>query len=88
MNGVQNKEISLNYSCLQVHTTLQGKFRLCIPRKGIARPQSQFPHSCICERFIYSHERSTFFVVLHEAISNDIFPSGIIRMSLWGGGGG
>jgi hypothetical protein len=25
------------------------------PRKGIARPQSQFPHSCVCERFIYSN---------------------------------
>ncbi len=23
--------------------------------KGIARPQSQFPHSCVCEQFIYSH---------------------------------
>jgi hypothetical protein len=23
-----------------------------IPRKGIVRPQSQFPHSCVCERFI------------------------------------
>ncbi len=28
-------------------------------RKGIARPQSQFPHSLVCERFIYSHDRST-----------------------------
>ena len=24
----------------------------CIPFLGIARPQSQFPHSCLCERFI------------------------------------
>ncbi len=31
-----------------------------IPIKGIARPQSQFPHSCACERFIYSHNRSAF----------------------------
>ncbi len=29
-----------------------------IPRKRIAWPQSQFPHSCVCERFIYSHHRS------------------------------
>jgi hypothetical protein len=29
-----------------------------IPRKGIARPESQFPHTC--ERFIYSHDRSTY----------------------------
>jgi hypothetical protein len=26
-----------------------------IPRKGILGSQSQFPHSCICEWFIYSH---------------------------------
>ena len=28
--------------------TLQQKSHLCIPRKEIARPQSQFPHSCVC----------------------------------------
>jgi hypothetical protein len=43
-------------------TTLQINFDLCIPRNGTARPQSQFPHSCVCERFIYySHDRSTCF---------------------------
>jgi hypothetical protein len=31
-----------------------------IPRKGIARPQSQFPHSCVCEQFIYYHRRSAY----------------------------
>ncbi len=31
--------------------TLQGKSHLCIPFLGIAGPQSQFPHSCVCERF-------------------------------------
>ncbi len=31
------------------------KFKTNIPRKGIAGPQSQFPHSCFWERFIYSH---------------------------------
>ncbi len=41
--------------------TLQGKFHLCIPFLGIARPQSQFPHSCVCEQFIYSHDPSTYF---------------------------
>ncbi len=30
----------------------------CVSRKGIARPQSQFLHSCVCERFIYSRNRS------------------------------
>ncbi len=29
------------------------KFETNIPRKVIARPQSQFPRSCVCGRFIY-----------------------------------
>jgi hypothetical protein len=32
-----------------------------IPRKGIAQPQSEFLHSCVCELFMYSQDRSTFF---------------------------
>jgi hypothetical protein len=36
------------------------KIETNIPRKGIARPQSQFPHSCVCEPFIYSHHRSAY----------------------------
>jgi hypothetical protein len=36
------------------------KFETNIPRKGIARPQSQFPHSCACEQFIYSHNGSAY----------------------------
>ena len=43
-------------------TTLQRKSHLCIPFLGTARPQSQFPHSCVCERFIYSQDRSTYFL--------------------------
>ncbi len=27
----------------------------CIARQGIARPQSKFLHSCVCQRSIYSH---------------------------------
>jgi hypothetical protein len=42
--------------------TLQRQFRLYIPFLGIARPQPQFPHSCVCERFIYSQDRSTYFL--------------------------
>ncbi len=34
---------------------------LCISRNETARPRSQFPHSCICGRFIYSQDRSTYF---------------------------
>ncbi len=38
-------------------STLQRKSHLCIPFPGIARPQPQFPHPCVCERFM-SQERS------------------------------
>ncbi len=34
------------------------KFETHIPRKGI---ESQFPHSCVCERLIYSHDWSALF---------------------------
>jgi hypothetical protein len=41
---------------------LQRNFDLCIPSKGTAQtPKSQFLHSCVCERFKYSHHRSTYF---------------------------
>ncbi len=43
------------------YSTLQGKSHLCIPFLGIARPQYQFPHSCVCDRFIYSQDWSTYF---------------------------
>ncbi len=45
----------------RLYDTLQRKSHLGIPKKGIARPQSQFPHSCVCERFIYSQDQSTYF---------------------------
>jgi hypothetical protein len=41
--------------------TLQRKSHLCIPFLGIAWAQSQFPNSCVCERFIYYQDRSTYF---------------------------
>jgi hypothetical protein len=44
------------------YDTLQRQFRLYIPFLGIARPQPQFPHSCVCGRFIYSQDRSTYFL--------------------------
>jgi hypothetical protein len=42
--------------------TLQQKSHLCIPFLEIARPQPQFPHSCVCERFILTQERSSYFL--------------------------
>jgi hypothetical protein len=50
-----------NASFQYVHA-LQRKSHLCIPFQGIARPQPQFPHSCVCERFIWSQYRSTYFL--------------------------
>jgi len=35
------------------------KIRFMYPFLGIARTQSQLPHSCVWERFIYSQDRST-----------------------------
>ncbi len=65
--GTHTREIlSVSKSCLNymysnlLPLLLIGRFRAClsnktnIPRKGIARPQSQFPHSCVCERFSYT----------------------------------
>ncbi len=40
-------------SIVCIAKTQYPKFETNIPRKGIARPQSQFPHSCVCEHFIY-----------------------------------
>jgi hypothetical protein len=41
-----------------LYVALQPKSHLCISRRGNARPQSQFPHSCVCEWFIYFHAGS------------------------------
>ncbi len=47
--------------------TLQRNFYLCIPRRGITRPQSQFTHSCVCERSICSQDRSTYYTAAEKA---------------------
>ncbi len=36
------------------------KSNLCFPRNETEWPRSQFLHSCICERFIYSQDRSAY----------------------------
>ncbi len=57
-----------NLSCCFLFA-LQRKSHLCIPFLGIARPKPQFPHSCVCEPFIYSQDRSTYF--LHRQIDQE-----------------
>jgi hypothetical protein len=53
--------------CFEVYTAKNQyrKLETNIPRKGIARPQSQFPHSFVCERFIYSHDGSAYSAALN-----------------------
>jgi hypothetical protein len=53
--------IRLIYKWVHVRYTAT-KIHLCIPRKGIVRRQSQFPHSCFCVRVIYSQVQSTYFL--------------------------
>ncbi len=50
--GVTNI-IFLSPSPIYTAKTKHRHFETNIPRKGISGPQSQFPHSCICEWFIY-----------------------------------
>ena len=55
------KQVSSNVRCVgRTAKTQYQKFETNIHRKGIARPQFQFPHLCVCERFIYSHDRSSY----------------------------
>jgi hypothetical protein len=41
-------------------------FETNIPRKGISGSQTQFPHSCVCERFIYSIPTIGLPILLEE----------------------
>jgi hypothetical protein len=50
----------IHYMLIYTAKTKCRKFETNIPRKGIFGPHSQFPHSCICERIIYSHDGSAF----------------------------
>jgi hypothetical protein len=38
----------------------KSKFEKNIPKKGFAQPQYQFPHSCVSELFIFSHNQSAY----------------------------
>ncbi len=62
LNKVFTDHHHFNPFSSSLSSTLQRQFRLYIPFLGIARPQPQFPHSCVCWRFIYSQDRSTYFL--------------------------
>ncbi len=61
---------------LHCKDTIQ-KIRTHIPRKGIARPQSQFPRLCVCARFIYPHDWSAYsaagkYVDLYKSLTENV----------------
>jgi hypothetical protein len=57
------------------YNMLYRKFDTNIPRNETARPRSQFLHSCICERFIYFHDRCAYFAVLGLRTDLEIYNS-------------
>jgi hypothetical protein len=65
---------------------LQRKSPLCIPFLGIEWPLSFYFYIHVSVKEV--HIPTIHPPVFGEAISNDIFASGIIRISLWRGGGG
>ncbi len=57
---LHSSHYSIAYTVHRNAKTQYRKFETNITRKGMVRPQSQFPHSCVCERFTYSHDRSAY----------------------------
>jgi hypothetical protein len=53
-----------------IYITQQRRSDLCIPRNETARPRSQYLHSCIFERSIYSHDRVCLFCKLRGLVPN------------------
>jgi hypothetical protein len=58
---------------IDFRNALYQKFETNIPRNETARPHAQFLHSCIYEQFTYSHDRSTYFAVLHLILWRNSF---------------
>ncbi len=49
----------------------------------IAWPQSQFPHSYVCELFIYSQDRSTYFLQQNRQIDHKSLRHMNVELGLW-----
>jgi hypothetical protein len=60
----QSKVLSGHLNCTA--KTKYRNFETNIPRKGISRSPSQFPHSCVCERIIYSIPTIGLPILLEE----------------------
>jgi hypothetical protein len=53
----------IGYFC---HTATKIPF-MYSPKRNCAASLSQFPHSCVCELFMYSQNRSTYFPIAEQA---------------------
>ncbi len=58
--SVQSRRSFCHLSLVHTAKNQNQKFEKNIRRKGIAWPQSQFPHSWVYERYLYSHDWSTY----------------------------
>ncbi len=67
VGNIEDKQDNYVFVLFFCSYTLQGKSHFSIPFLGIAWPQSQFPHSRVCERFIYSQDRSVYFPAAEQA---------------------
>jgi hypothetical protein len=63
--------------------TLHTRSGLCIPKNETARPRSQFPHSCICERFVYSHDLSTYLAAVRYAMMHVEIWNEAMQFHFW-----
>ncbi len=77
----KSKNIFKMCSSLPPFGTLYRKSDLCIIRNETAGPSSQFLHSCVCERLIYSQDRSAYLAAanweyinssqIHECVNGE-----------------
>ncbi len=67
---LEMKKLPKLYDDICMLSTLQRRSDFCVPRNETVRPRSQYPRSCICERFTYSHNPFTYFAAIGRSIVN------------------
>ncbi len=55
-----HRKKKVNNDLAHTAKTKYRKFKTNIPKRGIVRPQSKSPHSCVFERYIYSQGQSAY----------------------------